>query len=396
MTPDEGSNRPVTPGAEAGGTTAPGGGSGRAAAPRGGSAHLDRGSLHVVRFAPAKLNLTLALTGRRADGYHALHSVMVPLSLGDALTASVAPAGAPGDTLRVTGLPVSTAADNLVLRAVAAARDRVASSWPGAPAAPPLLATRLVKRIPVAAGLGGGSSDAAAAIDAALTAWGAALEPAERLELAASLGSDVPFFLAGGAALVTGRGEYVDPLPDLGGAPPAVLLVRPGVPVPTASVFRAFDGGMHAPDAGRALRVSERLVIAMKAGLPAAELLDLGAELALANDLAPAAASVVAGFGAYTRALERLVDRPVCLSGSGPTLWVLYPTLAEARKATRFVRLAAVNGTLPLVGTGEPFITATTIVSRSAPPATQPAGRTTGTIRPRTVHNGSYAGEGPA
>jgi hypothetical protein len=72
-------------------------------------------------------------------------------------------------------------------------------------------------------------------------------------------------------------------------------------------------------------------------------------------------------------------------------LWSLYPTLAEARKAVRFVRLAAVNGTLPLVGTGEPFVAATTIAGRPMPPAAQPAHRTTAAIRPRTVHNGSDA-----
>lgn len=349
--------------------------------------------IHVVRFAPAKLNLTLAVVGRRKDGYHALHSVMAPLSLGDALTASTAPPGAGLDSLRVTGLALSSAPDNLVLRAMAATREVVAPTWPGAPADPPPLAARLAKRIPVAAGLGGGSSDAAAAIDASLAAWAAGLLPVEKAELAASLGSDVPFFLAGGAALITGRGEFVEPLPDIEGDPPAVLLVTPKLPVATAAVFAAYAGGPRRGPASPALEISQRMATAMRTGLAAEDLLGSAAELARANDLMTAAASIVPGLRAFVAALERLVGRPVCQSGSGPTLWALYPTLTEARKAVRFVRLAAVNGTLPLVGSGEPLVAATTIAGRSTPPAVSPPDGTTGTIRPRTVHNGFDAAE---
>jgi 4-diphosphocytidyl-2-C-methyl-D-erythritol kinase len=344
--------------------------------------------VHVVRFAPAKLNLTLAVLGRREDDYHALHSIMVPLSLGDALTASAAAPGAVRDSLRVTGLSLSSAPDNLVLRAIDAARSAVAASWHSAPAAPPPLAARLAKRIPVAAGLGGGSSDAAAAIEAALAAWAASLEVEERVALAASLGSDVPFFLAGGAALVTGRGEGVEALPDFVGEPPAVLLITPRLPLATASVFKAYAGGVRQADTAKAVEISEGLAAAMRAGLTTAGLMERAAELAFANDLRAAAVSIVPGLQAFVRAVEKVVARPVCQSGSGPTLWSLYPNLAEARKAVRFVRLAAVNGTLPLVGTGEPFIAATTIAGRPRPPAAQPATRTTAAIRPRTVHNG--------
>ena len=131
----------------------------------------------------------------------------------------------------------------------------------------------------------------------------------------------------------------------------------------------------------------------MRIGLTAADLLRRAAELARANDLAPAAASIAPGLDAFVTALEKLVGRPVCQSGSGPTLWSLYSTLAEARKAARFVRLAAINGTLPLVGSGEPFVAAATIAGRSTPPAVSPADGTTGTIRPRTVHNGFDAAE---
>ena len=343
--------------------------------------------IHVVRFAPAKLNLTLAVVGRREDGYHALHSIMVPLSLGDALTVSAAPSGATRDSLRVTGLPLAPALDNLVLRSIIAARAAVATTWAGAPAFPPPLAARLVKRIPVAAGLGGGSSDAAAAIHAALAAWAATLGPAETAALAASMGSDVPFFLGGGSAVITGRGESVEPLPDIQGEPPAVLLVTPRLPLATAAVFKVYEGGAREPDAGRARDISERLARRMSAGVSAAALLALTPEMAAANDLRSAAASIIPGLHSFVDALEKLVQRPVCQSGSGPTMWTLYSSLAEARKAARFVRLAAVNGTLPLVGAGEPFVAATTIAGRPTPPSAQPGDRTAGATRPRSVHN---------
>ena len=185
----------------------------------------------VVRLAPAKLNLTLAVVGRRGDGYHSLHSVFVPLTLADRL--SFAPAGGHLDTLHVTGLDAGPPADNLVFRALATARSAVGGGWAGGPGPAPALAARLDKRIPVAAGLAGGSSDAAATVDGALEAWGGALDESTRHAIAAHLGSDVPFFLAGGPALVEGRGEEVAPLPGLHGTP-GVLLVTPFVAVSTA------------------------------------------------------------------------------------------------------------------------------------------------------------------
>jgi 4-diphosphocytidyl-2-C-methyl-D-erythritol kinase len=344
-------------------------------------------ALHVVRFAPAKLNLTLAIEGRRDDGYHALHSVFVPLGLGDVLTATPSASGGNRDSLRIAGLTLAAEPNNLVLRAFAATRAAVAGTWPGAPANPPRLTARLTKHIPIAAGLGGGSSDAAAAIDAALAAWNATLEPKQRAELAASIGSDVPFFLAGGAALVTGRGEFVDPLPDFRGEPPAVLLVTPGIPVSTAEVFKAYANGIRPSDPTRAGRVSERLAIAMKAGMTGDELFRWAKELAEANDLLPAALSVAPGLEEFGLALQRLLGRPICQSGSGPTLWALYDNLAEARKAVRFVRLAATDGSLPKLGTPEPFVAATTIDARPMPPEAQPVGETSDTIRRLTVHN---------
>jgi len=374
------------------GTGGPGDGEGPGTDDSGGPGTDDGGGpgtgarIHLVRFAPAKLNLTLAVLGRREDGYHSLHSVMVPLALGDALTVTV-PHAARHDTLRISGIALGVDPDNLVLRAVAATRAAVEESWPGAPVRPPWLAARLVKRIPVAAGLGGGSSDAAAAIEAALAAWHTTMPFADRARLAASLGSDVSFFLARANALITGRGEFVEPLPEISGEPPAILLVTPQLPVATPDVFAAYAAGARPGDPARARRISEHLAGDLRGGMTSSGLLDLAADLAAANDLLPAATTVEPGLVDFMHSLERHLGRPVCQSGSGPTQWILYPTLADARKAGRSVRIALSDGSLPSVGIGEPFVAATAIMPPHLPPSdVQPAiaGRTYG---PRTVHN---------
>jgi 4-diphosphocytidyl-2-C-methyl-D-erythritol kinase len=318
----------------------------------------------VVRLAPAKLNLTLAVVGRRPDGYHALHSVMAPLTLADRL--SLAPDPSPGarDTLRIDGFDAGPPEDNLVLRALEATRRAIR---PHLPAPPIALSIRLDKRIPVAAGLAGGSSDAAAAIDGALEAWSAAeaLAPAERVAIAAAIGSDVPFFLAGRPALVEGRGERVLPLRGIrlaeGERAPAILLVTPAVPAHTKAVFAAWAEGAMAP-AGVAQRSSEHFASEFGSGMSARQLLERAGVLASANDLLPAAAAVVEGLTALRRALARLLVRPIGLSGSGPTLWALYPSLDDAELAAASVRAAVATGFVASPGDDPPFVAATTFL----------------------------------
>ena len=315
----------------------------------------------VVRLAPAKLNLTLAVIGRRDDGYHSLHSVFVPLTLADLI--SLAPLGGDRDALHVTGLDAGPAADNLVLRALAAARAAVGGGWAGGPGPAPALAARLEKRIPVAAGLAGGSSDAAATVDGALEAWGADLDDHARIAVAARLGSDVPFFLAGGPALVEGRGEQVAPLHGLQGAP-GVLLVTPVVAVPTPDVFAVFDAIRSHGD-GAVRMSSAHLAEELRAGLTAANLVARAGVLASANDLLPATALVVPALVPFKRALSRLLQRPIGLSGSGPTLWALYPSETDAGAAADVVRAALAAGELTAPGSSEPFVCATAIVGHS-------------------------------
>ena len=320
----------------------------------------------VVRLAPAKLNLTLAVVGVRTDGFHGLHSVMVPLSLADRL--SLARAAGPRDSLHVVGGPdgrttLDPSRYDSVLRGIAAARRAVGRGTDTV-----ALAVRLEKRIPVAAGLAGGSSDAAAAIDGALEAWGAELGPDDLAAVAAATGSDVPFFLAGGPALVEGRGERVTPLGGFAGEPPAVLLVTPQLEVSTRAAFRALDADPAAAPANRGStrQTSEHLAAEMGPGYPAMRADDLvrrAGVLAVANELANTADLLVPGLRPLRRALTRLLGVPIGLSGSGPTLWALYPALGDAEAAAARIRTELGLGTLDSPGAGPLFVAATTIDS---------------------------------
>lgn len=315
----------------------------------------------IVRLAPAKLNLTLAVIGRRADGFHDLHSVFVPLTLADRLSLA---AGGRTDTLHVDGPDTGPTDDNLVLRGIAAARG-VVGAGPGRPTTSPL-AARLEKRIPVAAGLGGGSSDGAAALDGALEAWGAhdLVDVDRRLAAAASLGSDVPFFLTGGAALIEGRGERVQPLRGLTGGEVGVVLITPRLAVRTPDVYALFAGAAAA--AGGAgdpsiRQSSEHLAQELRAGLDAAGLVARAGVLAAANDLRRIADFVVPELIPFRRALMRVTGRPIAMTGSGPTCFALYASSAEAELAAVAIRGAVADGTIPSPGTGAPSVIATTI-----------------------------------
>jgi 4-diphosphocytidyl-2-C-methyl-D-erythritol kinase len=169
----------------------------------------------------------------------------------------------------------------------------------------------------------------------------------------------VPFVLAGGPALVEGRGERVTPLSLPRGEPPGVLLVTPAAPLSTAAAFRALDTEVAARPAntGSTRLSSEHLApdLVLRAGV-----------LAVANDLANAADLVLPGLRPLRRALTRLLGVPIGLSGSGPTLWALYPALADAEAAAARVREEVALGLLDSPGDGPPFVTATTIAAASA------------------------------
>jgi 4-diphosphocytidyl-2-C-methyl-D-erythritol kinase len=244
-------------------------------------------------FAPAKVNLTLHVTGRRADGYHLLDSVVAFADVGDRLTV------APGDGLTVTGpfapgVPTDDA--NLVRRALRLA---------GAPRA-----VTLEKHLPHPGGIGGGSSDAAAA----LRLVGAAPPVAALL----GLGADLPVCMAARAARMRGVGERVAPLalPPL----PAVLL-HPGLDCPTGAVFRA----LASPDNPGHDAVPEGLDAAAFAAWLARQ----------RNDLEPAAQAVAPGIGAALDVLRASGAAVARMSGSGATCFGLYATPGAAEAAAR-------------------------------------------------------------
>lgn len=173
--------------------------------------------------ARAKLNLDLAVVGRRADGYHDLHTTMQTIELHDLLTIA---AGTAGTGLTVSGMTVDEK-DNSVLKAHSALERASGKKLP--------VSFHLDKRIPPGSGLGGASSDAAAALLGLKQAFGldVDLEP-----IAAEVGSDVPFFLHGGAAIVNGRGEKVTPIP----ARPAWFAIAwPRIELSTRAVYEAWD-----------------------------------------------------------------------------------------------------------------------------------------------------------
>jgi len=267
-------------------------------------------------LAPAKINLTLEVLSRRPDGLHQLRSVMVPLALFDRITVQAAPA----TSLACDEQELES--DNIVLRALDAA------------GCAPVRLT-LEKRIPFGGGLGGGSSDAAAVLRAAMEGTIPRLgDPPDWLSVARDLGSDVPFFLVGTGALVEGTGERVT---ALGALPPWWCVVaEPSVRVATADAYRLLDEmrEREAPASrSRARSVSLRAVEALQRS-------DFHAlQDALANDFHDA---VLAAFPLVATARDALVaagvERPL-LSGSGSCLFALFEEESDARAV-----VARVNG----------------------------------------------------
>jgi 4-diphosphocytidyl-2-C-methyl-D-erythritol kinase len=274
--------------------------------------------------APAKINLTLRVLGRRADGYHELESLVAFAGVGDALT--FAPGGAL--TLAVSGPTAQAAgdnADNLVLKAARALAGRTAGLTVGGFA--------LSKRLPVAAGLGGGSADAAAALRLLARANGIALDDPRLMQAAQATGADVPVCLDPKPRLMRGVGDVLSAPLDL----PRLfaVLVNPGVAVSTRDVFAALKLA-SGPASGGASSPTP-LVSEGWAGEPTAFVAALAKERndleAPAIELEPAIADVLA-------VLQALPDcRLARMSGSGATCFGLFPTNAAAAAAARTLRV---------------------------------------------------------
>ena len=284
-------------------------------------------SQSVTVEAPAKLNLFLRILAREADGYHGIETLFARIALADRLTADVA--DAPGVALTVDGPDLGPAAENLAVRAAELALGALRPSFG--------VRLTLEKRIPVGAGLGGGSADAAAALQAVNALGGNAVPRHELFQMAARLGADVPFCLSGAAlALGWGRGDRLFLLP----APPAapVLLVSPPVPVRTAEAYGWVDQAR------------------LSGGRRGAVALDLDA-LSTWGDVARMAGndfeSVVFGHHPPVRAaFEALVGTQPLLcrmSGSGSTIFAVYRSERDREDAQ--MMLGRKHGTLTPVRT---------------------------------------------
>jgi 4-diphosphocytidyl-2-C-methyl-D-erythritol kinase len=261
----------------------------------------------VLLHAPAKLNLCLYLGRARADGLHELCSLFEPLALADLLT--VAPAER--DEVLCAGVD-GRPQENLAARALAALRD---AGWEREP-----LRIEVEKRIPVAAGLGGGSADAAAVLRLA------AGEVAGLPELAAALGADVPSQLRPSLALVRGAGERVEPLPRPGSH--AAVLLPGGGGLSTAAVFAEADRLGLGREPGELDDLAAALRVAAGAGASPLTYPEL-----LVNDLEPAARSLRPDVGDALDRLRSAGAALAILSGSGPTAVGLFADLAAARAA---------------------------------------------------------------
>jgi 4-diphosphocytidyl-2-C-methyl-D-erythritol kinase len=240
----------------------------------------------------AKVNRRLLVLGRRPDGYHEIDTLFQTIDLADRLTLD----SAPGLTLSLDDPRLTAGEDNLVLRAARALR-RAAGVSMGA-------ALRLEKRIPWGAGLGGGSADAAATLHGLAALWGLPAAPGDLQAVAEEVGSDVAFFLHGGRARGTGRGEAIEPLPD---APDEFfVLLSPPFGLSTPDVYRALGAGAAGAGSGAADGAPDR------------------------NDLEAAAERLRPELRVLREALTGAGAVSARLSGSGSTVYGVFPDAAAA------------------------------------------------------------------
>ncbi len=285
---------------------------------------LRRRGADVLVRAPAKVNLFLEVLRRRADGYHELATLMTAVSLYDTLRFRDDPSGSV--RLRCDRADLSAGPDNLICRAAELLRRRVGRDLG--------VNAFLWKRIPTAAGLGGGSSDAAAALAGLNILWRLGLRRDELTALAAELGSDVPFFFAAPAAWCTGRGEMVEPLAL--GRPLDFVLVSPPFGLSTAEVFGnivAPPGPVSGEDVRRAAE--------------AGDVEELGRRLH--NRLQAAAERLRPETAEWRERLAALGPAGAMMTGSGSTVFALCRSPEEALRVARGLNAFREKGAGPRV-----------------------------------------------
>jgi len=274
-----------------------------------------RGPRRLELRAAAKVNLALEVLGKRPDGYHEIATVMLAVDLHDRLMLETAP------TISFRsddpGLPSDDR--NLVVRAAGLLRE-AAGVEAGA-------SIELKKRIPVAAGLGGGSSDAAATLWGLNRLWGLGWSRARLMALAVTLGMDVPFFLGNGPAVATGRGDHLEPLGRMGGY--ALVLVNPRMGLSTREVYERVPMNWRGDTAGTT-RMVEALRMRSAARLAGA----------LTNHLERIVEPLLPAVGRIKAALLAAGALGAMMSGSGPTVFGVARSLDHARQIRRRVNRA--------------------------------------------------------
>ncbi len=292
--------------------------------------HIRRSAEAVIVHAPAKINLFFEVLAKRSDGYHEIETLMCPINLYDTITfredqsgqvqlsckqvfGSVGRRRVRPEGAGVGVLPEGR--DNLVVRAVELVRQ-TAGIERGA-------AVRLIKRTPMAAGLGGGSSDAAAALLAASVGWGLNFGSDVLFRLAAQLGSDVPFFLAGSAAICRGRGERIEPIGHM--APLYFVVASPAVGLSTAAVYAACQPAEKPRQVGPFCEALARGNLRQVGGL-------------LWNRLQPTAAALCPAVEEMDRTFAALGLPGYGMSGSGTAYFGLCRRASHAERVARRLR----------------------------------------------------------
>lgn len=270
---------------------------------------VQRDGDHFSVTTPAKINVGLRLLGKRDDGFHDIESLLMAVDLSDTLSATASPTLTL--SVRAEGADAPAGASNLVLRA-ARLLQQTEGVAQGA-------AITLSKRIPAGRGLGGGSSDAAATLRLLSALWRLDLPQGRLLDLAAQLGSDVPFFLGSPLAVVRGRGEILTPVPEEVSV--AVLLLVPPWGLSTQEVYGASSLPLTRPDTGGSLTLVSHLRTGHLSAL----------QQHLVNDLEPAAEALCSKQRRLREALVCAGATCVSMTGSGSAVYALAARAEDAR-----------------------------------------------------------------
>jgi 4-diphosphocytidyl-2-C-methyl-D-erythritol kinase len=261
----------------------------------------------------AKLNLDLRVLHKRTDGFHELRTIFQTISLHDTIRIEL-------DSAKRTQIDVTSPieiADNIVVRAAKLVLDELKQkAW---------VRFFIAKRIPLGAGLGGGSSNAASVLLALPALAGKRLPPETLFRFAKMLGSDVPFFLHGGTALGLGRGTELYPLPDLPGH--HVLVVSTGIHVSTPEAYRSLERALTSSDDSPILREFQTIAWTLNGSRLE--------QLPLKNDFEEVVFKIHPQLAAVARKLRRLGAQPARMTGSGSAVFGVFPSAAAARQAAR-------------------------------------------------------------